>query len=101
MVNSGMARVERNEYQVLLHQLGFIDEPKLYPQAYHYIEEKEWPVFAMALHSEDMHQLIDFLMAFRKYFLDHRLVIFAINLSKKDKQLVRVKIHLSLLSKHE
>lgn len=76
------------ENYILMSDLGFHEHPKLYPQAYHFVEDKEWPIFVLALESRDIDAFIDFILSFRKHFLDHRLVIFNLGMDPQQKTFV-------------
>lgn len=72
----------------LMLTLGFVPEPKLYPQSHH--QGTELPVFVIAISSSDVFSFHKFLGSFRIYFRDKRLVVYNLGLTAKEKTLVSV-----------
>ena len=71
----------------------FLENPKLYPQSYHKLSDDEWPVFCMALKTTEVDSnLMDFIVNFREYYLDHRLVIYDLGLTKIQRSSVSILI---------
>ena len=73
----------------LLEDLGFVINPRLYPQSYH-ADTDDLPVFISAAVSKELEQFMDFVYSQRLYFPDKKLVIY--NLDLTQVQIKRVSI---------
>ena len=72
--------------QTLLEELGFVQNPRLFPQAYH--DDENIPVVITAADSESYPELILFLKSFRLYFPEKRLVVYNMGLTGAERDSV-------------
>ncbi len=73
--------------QTLLDELGFVDKPRLFPQAYH--DDENIPVVITAASSAQFTDVMLFVKSLRLYFPEKRLVIYNLGLSSVEKETVR------------
>ncbi|ELT94349.1 hypothetical protein CAPTEDRAFT_221283 [Capitella teleta] len=71
----------------LLVSLGFIAEPRLYPQSYHM--NTELPVFVIALGPEDINSFHRFLGSFRIYYREKRLVVYNLGITGDERNMIK------------
>ena len=62
----------------LMAELGFMGEPKYYPQAFQ--DENDLPIFILPLHSSHMKRFFGFLFNFRKFHPNKILVVYDLGL---------------------
>ena len=77
-------RVDANTFD-LMKDIGFSDNPNLYPQAYH---DDNIPVFVMTLEFWQYKEFIPFLRSMKMYYSDKKFVIFNINLTPEQLEVV-------------
>ena len=75
--------------QTLLEELGFVQSPRLFPQAYH--DDENLPVVITAANSDTYPDLMVFLKSFRLYFPEKRLVVYNLGFSSAERDSVRNK----------
>ena len=71
----------------LFRDLGFIPQPRLYPQDYHG-DRANLPVFVSAVSAQDLPLVPDFVYSVLKYYPDKRLVIYSLDLTEQQRQKV-------------
>ena len=77
--------------RTLLEELGFVQNPRLFPQAYH--DDENIPVVIAAVDSESYPELMLFLKSFRLYFPEKRLVVYNLGLTGAERDSVRYAVH--------
>ena len=86
----------KSEHSVLTHQLledlGFVAQPRLYPQSYH---DDRWglPVFVTAVAASDLPIFPGFLYSMAKYFPDKKLVVYNLDLNNDQKNTVSLSLN--------
>jgi hypothetical protein len=70
----------------LFVSLGFVPEPRLYPQSYH--QGTELPVFVIAIGPDDIYNFHRFLGTFRIYFREKRLVVYNLGITGAERNMV-------------
>ena len=84
-----VVRYENGWYggQTLIEELGFVQNPRLFPQAYH--DDENLPVVITAADSDAYPDLMLFLKSFRLYFPEKRLVVYNLGFSSAERDSVR------------
>ena len=76
--------------QKLIEELGFVQNPRLFPQAYH--DDENLPVVITAADTDTYPDLMLFLKSFRLYFPEKRLVVYNLGFGSAERDSVRDKV---------
>lgn len=77
---------DAKEKAALMHILGFVPDPVLYPHSHH--TGQDLPVFVMTIRSDDLRSFHRFLGNFRMHFSQKKLVVYDLGLTKEELDLV-------------